>query len=79
MGPSRATHEKCQIGNGHYRPVLNTGEYIDASVASIGDQALRNLPRVGSLDQLTHADDTLITFTDWPQALAERYRAQLSS
>ncbi|MGO2822159.1 MAG: DUF4037 domain-containing protein [Brachybacterium tyrofermentans] len=60
-------------------PVLNTGEYIDASVASIGDRALRDLPRVGSLDQLTHADDTLITFTDWPRALAERYRAQLSS
>lgn len=59
-------------------PVLNTGEYIDASVASISDRALRDLPRVGSLDQLTHADDTLITFTDWPQALAERYRAQLS-
>lgn len=60
-------------------PVLNTPEYIEASVASIGDRALRDLPRVGSIDQLTHADDTLITFTDWPAALADRYRGQLSS
>ena len=60
-------------------PVLNTSEYIEACVASIEDPALRDLPRVGSIDQLTHADDTLITFTDWPAALAERYRAQLSS
>lgn len=59
-------------------PVLNTPEYIEASVASIGDRALRDLPRVGSIDQLTHADDTLITFTDWPAALADRYRDQLS-
>lgn len=59
-------------------PVLNTAEYIEATVESIEDGALRDLPRVGSIDQLTHVDDTLITFTDWPAALAERYRSQLS-
>lgn len=73
--------EQFSVGiAGAVRPysVLNTGEYVDATVQAIGDRSLRDLPRVGSLDQLTHADDTLINFTDWPAALAERFRDQLA-
>lgn len=58
-------------------PVLNTAELIDAAVASIEDPRLRDLPRVGSIDQLTHADDLLINFTTWPAELAAEYRRQL--
>ncbi|WP_114853341.1 DUF4037 domain-containing protein [Brachybacterium sp. YJGR34] len=57
--------------------VLNSGEHIEALLAAIEDPALRALPRVGSIDQLTHVDDTLITFTTWPAALAADYRRQL--
>lgn len=60
-------------------PVLNTSEFIDATVSSIEDPRLRDLPRVGSIDQLTHADDLLINFTQWPSDLAAQYRRQLAS
>jgi hypothetical protein len=58
-------------------PVLNTSELIMATVESITDPALRDLPRVGSVDQLTHADDLMINFTGWPGSLAALYREQL--
>lgn len=60
-------------------PVLNTPELIDATVDSIEDPRLRDLPRVGSIDQLTHADDLLINFTTWPAELAAEYRRQLGA
>ena len=60
-------------------PVLNTAAYIDATVDAIDDPALRQLPRVGSIDQLTHADDTLINFSDWPRQLERNYRTLLSA
>ncbi|HEY9289959.1 MAG TPA: DUF4037 domain-containing protein [Microlunatus sp.] len=60
-------------------PVLNTAAYIDATVDAITDPAVRELPRVGTIDQLTHADDTLINFTDWPAAIARAYRARLGA
>jgi hypothetical protein len=60
-------------------PVLNTSELIDATVSSIEDPRLRELPRVGSIDQLTHADDLLINFTTWPAELAAEYRRQLGA
>lgn len=56
---------------------LNIGEFIDATVAAIEDPALRDLPSVGSIDQLTHAEDQLINFTDWPLMLREDIRRQL--
>lgn len=59
-------------------PVLNTGPIIDATTAAISDPALRNLPRVGSIDQLTHADDQLINFTSWPGSIADCYRRMLA-
>ena len=60
-------------------PVLNTAAYIDATVASIQDQQLVRLPRVGAVDQLTHADDQLVNFTRWPADLAEIYRRMLTT
>ncbi len=58
-------------------PVLNTAAYINATFESITDPALRRLPRVGAIDQLTHADDQLINFTDWPADLGATFRAKL--
>ncbi|NYE74112.1 DUF4037 domain-containing protein [Microlunatus parietis] len=57
-------------------PVLNSAALIDAIVDSITDPALRDLPRVGTIDQLTHADDLLINFTEWPARLARTFRTQ---
>lgn len=66
--------------NNAVRPyeTLNIGEFIDATVASLEDPALRDLPRVGGIDQLTHTDDQLINFTSWPENLREDFRRQLS-
>jgi hypothetical protein len=66
--------------NNAVRPykTLNFGEFIDATVASLEDPALRDLPRVGGIDQLTHADDQLINFTGWPMTLREDFRQHLS-
>jgi len=59
-------------------PVLNSRPIIEATVAAITSSELRNLPRVGSIDQLTHADDLLINFTGWPQVIADGYRRMLA-
>lgn len=66
--------------NNAVRPyeTLNIGKLIDATVASMEDPALRDLPRVGGIDQLTHADDPLINFTSWPENLREDFRRQMS-
>ncbi|GIO31294.1 hypothetical protein J2TS6_24350 [Paenibacillus albilobatus] len=32
---------------------------------------------VGSIDQLTHADDALINFTGWPGRLQECYKSEI--
>jgi hypothetical protein len=60
-------------------PVLNTAALIHTTVSSIHDRRLANLPRVGSLDQLTHGDDQLINFTTWPTSLADTYRHMLEA
>ncbi|MFC7623073.1 DUF4037 domain-containing protein [Microlunatus sp. GCM10028923] len=57
-------------------PVLNSAALIDSVIESIADPELRELPRVGAIDQLTHADDVLINFTRWPELLAENFRTQ---
>jgi hypothetical protein len=56
-------------------PVLNTSELINATLQAISDRQLRDLPRIGSIDQLTEADDTMINFSHGPRAMAELYRA----
>jgi len=58
-------------------PVLNTAAFINAVVEAITDPELRNLPRVGAIDQLTHVDDAMINFSSWPQSIADIYRAKL--
>lgn len=67
--------------NGAVRPyrVSNAGAYARASLASVTDPALRALLPVSALDQLTHGDDTLVTFSAWPGRLAEAYRAELAT
>jgi len=59
-------------------PVLNTSAFIDATVAAIVDDGVRNLPRVGAIDQLTDTSDLLINFTTWPNVIAEAYRRLLT-
>lgn len=58
-------------------PVLNTSGFIEATIDAISDTELRNLPRVGTIDQLTHADDQLINFSIWPTSIADSYRTML--
>lgn len=58
-------------------PVLNSGAIIDALVDAIDVVEIKQLPRVGSIDQLTHADDQLINFTSWPGSMARIYRKLL--
>lgn len=67
--------------NGAVRPyrVSNAGAYVRATLAAVADPALRALLPVGALDQLTHGDDTLVTFSGWPGRLAEAYRAELAT
>jgi len=65
--------------NGAVRPypVLNSREIIDALIDAMDVDAIKRLPRVGSIDQLTHADDQLINFTSWPGSIAGIYRQLL--
>lgn len=67
--------------NNAVRPyrVSNAGAYARATLAAVGDPALRALLPVGALDQLTHGDDTLVTFSAWPRRLAAAYRDELAA
>ncbi|MGH3599317.1 MAG: DUF4037 domain-containing protein [Pseudonocardiaceae bacterium] len=58
--------------------VLNTRAFVDVTLNAIADPGLRNLVRVGGIDQLTHADDAMINFTTWPNALTHSYRTMLA-
>jgi hypothetical protein len=40
-------------------------------------ESIRELVTVGSIDQLTHADDAMVNFTPWPQRLRDTYRQLL--
>ena len=66
---------------GAVRPfrVLNADRFVQACLASIGDEHLRRLPVVGSIDQITAPTDLLIHFTDWPRQLGALYERQLRS
>lgn len=57
--------------------VLNAGNYAEACRQAIAEEKLAKLPTVGSIDQLTHADDVLINFTTWPKQLEKNYRSEL--
>ena len=66
---------------GAVRPfrVLNADRFVEACLASVGDEQLRRLPVVGSIDQITAPTDLLIHFTDWPRQLGALYERQLRS
>lgn len=75
--PVEARRGPFEVGINHaVRPyeVSNTGDYITALRETITDPALRGLVQVGAIDQLTHADDTVVTHTDWPRRLTSQYR-----
>jgi len=55
-------------------PVLTSDRLVESTVDAITDVALKEFPLVGSVDQLTHADDLLINFSSWPGALTQTYR-----
>ncbi|RIQ33652.1 DUF4037 domain-containing protein [Jiangella rhizosphaerae] len=79
VGPAAGDFE-VGIGDA-VRPyrVSNAGAYVRATLAAVTDPALRALLPVGALDQLTHGDDTLVTFSAWPRRLAGAYRAELAA
>jgi hypothetical protein len=83
MGVTAAVDPACrpfEVGiNGAVRPyrVLNTGRFVVACREAIVEDSLRELVTVGSIDQLTHADDAMVNFTPWPQRLRDTYRQLL--
>lgn len=75
-----AVFEHFKVGvNDAVRPyrVLNAGSYVEACRNAIADERLGKLVTVGSIDQLTHADDAFINFTSWPSRLEQGYRSEL--
>lgn len=54
--------------------VINASEYVTILRQAITDPQLRTLTQVGAIDQLTHADDAIVTHTDWPARLTGQYR-----
>jgi hypothetical protein len=58
-------------------PVLNTRDLIAAPRTSISDPALRGMPFVSAIDQLTHTDDAMINFTALSRLPIQCYRAML--
>jgi hypothetical protein len=73
-----ASPRPFEVGiNGAVRPyeVLDAGRFERACRDEIEDPGLRALLPIGSIDQLTHADDALINFTSWPQQLTALYAA----
>lgn len=76
--PIPPRRQPFEVGiNAAVRPytVINAHEYIDTLRAHIADPTLRGLIQVGSIDQLTHADDAIATHTNWPALLTANYRA----
>lgn len=58
--------------------VLNANRFAGACQEAIADVHLRRLELIGSIDQLTHASDLLINFTDWPKRLLNVYEDRLN-
>jgi uncharacterized protein DUF4037 len=74
------TTQPFEVGiNNTVRPfsVLDAGRFAEACLAAIGDEQLRGLPLVGSIDQLTYPTDLLMHFTDWPRQLSAIYERKL--
>ena len=78
--PLSTATEPFEVGiGGAVRPfrVLNAERFVQACLASVGDEHLRRLPVVGSFDQLTAPTDLLLHFTDWPRQFGAIYERQL--
>lgn len=81
--PGQVVDPRCQpfeVGiNDARRPyqVLNAERYARACLSQISDPALGRLAPVGAVDQLTHASDLLINFTEWPDLLGGVYGSLL--
>jgi hypothetical protein len=78
--PVRPRIGPFEVGvNGAVRPyeVVNAGDFVSATREAIDDPALRTLVQVGSIDQLTHGDDAVVTHTGWPAHLADGYRREM--
>lgn len=76
--PPMFEHFKVGI-NDAVRPyrVLNAGSYVEACRSAITDDAIKKLVPVGSIDQLTHADDAFLNFTSWPKRLEYGYTSEM--
>jgi len=74
--------EHFKVGiNDAVRPylVLNAGSYVEACKNAISNEALSKLIPVGSIDQLTHADDAFINFSSWPKRLEQGYKSEMDA
>jgi hypothetical protein len=80
-GALSTTTGSFEVGiNDAVRPyrVLNAGRFAKACLDAITDEALRRMPAVGAIDQLTNPTDLLIHFTDWPQQMRGVYQRHLA-
>jgi len=77
LSPTTGPYE-VKINNA-LRPytILNAGRFAEACQEAVADKALRHIPLLGSVDQLTDSTDRLIHFTDWPQRLSTLYQQAL--
>jgi hypothetical protein len=76
--PTTTGPYEVQVNNA-LRPyaVLNADRFAQACQEAIADEALRRIPLVGSVDQLTDPTDLLVHFTDWPRRLSTLYQQDL--
>lgn len=75
-------HAPFEVGiNNAIRPyeTVNAGDYVAALRETIKDDDLRALAPVGAVDQLTHSDDVMIAYTDWPARLTREYRDMMGT
>lgn len=56
---------------------INAGDYFAVLRKVTDDDDLRALAPVGAVDQLTHSDDVMVTYTDWPARFTREYRAAM--
>ncbi|ROP72732.1 DUF4037 domain-containing protein [Curtobacterium sp. PhB115] len=75
--PVEPSYGPFEVGiNDAVRPyeTINAGDYVRSLREVIAANDLRHFALVGSIDQLTHGDDALVNYTDWPARLTREYR-----
>jgi hypothetical protein len=79
-GYREPAYDDFKVGiDGAVRPfkVFNAGDFKNACIESIKNKKLKDMICVGAIDQLTHAGDALINFSNWSNALMKIYQSYL--